>query len=260
MIAVGSTVRKEFDLTARVRARPLLTDVVRNDLRRAILAGEFSIGSKLPNEEQLCERFNVSRVTIREAVRGLIEDGFVIRRQGSGTYVTRRPLLRNSLDVNFSYTEYLEGSGLRAGRRILGKRTMPADERIAETLGLTPGSTVAEIRRIRTADRRPAVYSVDVLPASIVDLVRDREALRGSLYRLLTAAGHSVDHGEAIVAPTVADRDTARFLDVVVGTPLQYLRQVDYDADGRPVMISDEWHVPTVIELHVYRRGPGPVS
>jgi DNA-binding GntR family transcriptional regulator len=85
-----------------VRARPLLSDVVRSELRRAIISGEFGPGAKLPNEEQLRERFAVSRITLREAVRGLIEDGYVVRRQGSGTYVTHRPALRNSLDTNFS--------------------------------------------------------------------------------------------------------------------------------------------------------------
>jgi GntR family transcriptional regulator len=242
------------------RGRPLLADVVRSDLRRAILAGEFPLGSKLPNEQQLCDRFNVSRVTIREAVRGLIEDGYVVRRQGSGTYVTRRPQLMNSLDTNFSYTEYIEGSGLKPGLKVLAARSTGADAPTAEALGLSPGDPILEVRRIRTADRRPAIYSIDALPADLADLVVDHDALRGSLYRLLTAAGHPVAHGDAVVQPTVADRDLAGVLDVVPGTPLQYVTQVDYDIDGRPVMRSREWHAPSVIELRVFRRGPGPVT
>lgn len=75
---------------------------MRSELRRAIVGGEFPPGSKLPNEEALCARFLVSRITLREAVRGLIEDGYVIRRQGAGTFVTSGPALRNSLDSNFS--------------------------------------------------------------------------------------------------------------------------------------------------------------
>ena len=242
------------------RVRPLLADVVRIQLRAAILSGEFPLGTKLPNEEQLCNRFSVSRVTIREAVRGLIEDGYVVRRQGSGTYVRRRPSLRNSLDTNFSYTEYLESSGLKAGKRVLGARMIPADADTAEALGLEEGTQVAELRRIRTADRRPAIYSIDFLPGDIVDSVDQRDRFRGSVYRLLSALGHSVEHGEAIVAPALADKDTARALDVAPGTPLQYLRQVDFDAAGRAVMLSLEWHVPSVIELRVYRRGPGPLG
>ena len=81
---------------ARAVARPLLTDVVRDELRRAVITGGYEPGSKLPNEDALAERFDVSRPTVREAVRGLVEEGYLIRRQGSGTFVTGRPLLRNS--------------------------------------------------------------------------------------------------------------------------------------------------------------------
>jgi DNA-binding GntR family transcriptional regulator len=242
---------------SRTRVRPLLADVVRAELRGAIVAGEFPLGTKLPNEEQLCVRFGVSRVTIREAVRGLIEDGYVVRRQGSGTYVTRRPVLQATLDKNFSYTEYLESSGTKAGRHLISARTVTADAETREALALPEGAKVMEIRRTRTADGRPAIYSVDSIPNDIVEAGTDRASLRGSLYRVLTDHEHPVAHGEAILAPALADRDLARILDVAAGTPVQYLKQIDYDGSGRPVMLSLEWHVPAVIELRVYRRGPG---
>jgi DNA-binding GntR family transcriptional regulator len=60
-----------------------------------------------------------------------------------------------------------------------------------------------------------------------------------------------------VLNPTVADRELSHILDVVVGTPLQEVVQVDIDPSGRPVMYSREWHVPAIIELRVYRRGPG---
>jgi DNA-binding GntR family transcriptional regulator len=72
--------------------------------------------------------------------------------------------------------------------------------------------------------------------------------------------GHSVRHAEAVLSPATADSTLAALLDVPLRTPLQHLRQIDYDADGHPVMMSHEWHVPSVIELAVYRRGPGPVN
>jgi DNA-binding GntR family transcriptional regulator len=243
----------------RRRARPLLADVVRAQLRRAILSGEFPLASKLPNEEQLCDRYGVSRVTVREAVRGLIEEGYLVRRQGSGTYVTRRPSLRNSLDTNFSYTEFLEASGLQVGKQVLGARMTSADQSIAEALDIPPGSTVAEVRRTRTADRQPAIYSIDYLPGDIIPSTDPRDRFRESVYRLLAELGYSIDHAEAILEPVVADRDLARILDVAQGAPLQHLRQIDYDTTGRPVMFSLEWHVPAVVELRVYRRGPGPL-
>ena len=242
---------------ARAVARPLLTDVVRDELRRAVITGGYEPGSKLPNEDALAERFDVSRPTVREAVRGLVEEGYLIRRQGSGTFVTGRPLLRNSLDTNFSYTAYLESTGVRAGRRILGLREVPADELVAEQLRIDVGARIVELKRVRTADDRPAVYSVDRMPADIIDAERDREGLGGSLYALLAGLGHPVRHGEAAVEPAAADAELAAVLAVPVGTLLQHLEQVDVDASGRRVLYSLEWHNPSVMELRVYRRGPG---
>jgi GntR family transcriptional regulator len=241
-----------------VRNRPLLPDVVRSELRRAIVGGEFSPGSKLPNEEALCARFSVSRITLREAVRGLIEDGYVIRRQGAGTFVTSGPALRNSLDSNFSYTEYLESTGIKVSKKVLDARRIAADEDIAVDLDLKIDAEVVMVRRVRIAGKQPAIYSIDCLPADIVDARRDLKAFSQSLYKLLATRGHDVDHARTIITPVIATAEIAAILDVPAGTPLQHLKQVDFDSGGRPVMRSLEWHVPSVIELRVYRRGPGP--
>jgi GntR family transcriptional regulator len=243
-----------------VRTRPLLPDVVRSELRRLIIEGEFPPGSKLPNEDALCQRFAVSRITLREAVRGLIEEGYVVRRQGAGTFVTVGPALRNSLDTNFSYTEYLESTGLRVIKRVLeATRTTPSDE-VSSDLGLGEREEVVVVRRLRIAGKTPAIYSIDTIPADIVDAKRDLKDFGRSLYRLLASRGHIIDHGRTVLTPVVANTALAEILEVPRGTPLQHLRQVDYDTTGRPVMRSLEWHVPSVIELRVYRRGPGPVA
>jgi GntR family transcriptional regulator len=242
-----------------LRSRPLLADLVRVQLREAISDGEFPVGSKLPNEEDLRLRFGVSRITLREAVRGLIEDGHVVRRQGSGTYVTQRPSLLNSLDTNFSYTEYLENSGRRASKRILDAVLVPADQATAEAMELEPGDPVVRVRRVRIADGRPAIYSIDSMPADVVDAERDRPEFERSLYRLLAERNRPIEHGEAAVLPVLADQELAGILEVPVGEPLLHIRQTDFDQHGTPVLASLEWHVPSVIEVRVYRRGPGPL-
>ncbi|HXG40974.1 MAG TPA: GntR family transcriptional regulator [Candidatus Limnocylindrales bacterium] len=236
--------------------QPLRADIVRDGLREAIFRGEFPPGSKLPNEERLCARFRVSRTTIREAVRGLVEEGFLVRRQGSGTFVTSRPLLRNSLDINFGYTDLIESMGMRAGQKRLRLDTVRADESVARLLGLEVGDEVVRLDRVRTADGRPVIYSIDYLPRSIVDPDAHRADLEHSVYHLLERLGLPVDHGEATITPVLAEPYLARILQVRVGEPLQHLVQVDFTTDGRPVLLSYEWHVPSVIQFRVYRKGP----
>jgi GntR family transcriptional regulator len=243
---------------APIRKRALLPDIVRSKLRRAIIEGKFPPGAKLPNEDALCERYAVSRITLREAVHGLIEDGYVVRRQGSGTFVTQGPRLRNTLDTNFSYTEYLESTGIRVSKKVLDARHMVGSRAVLDDLHLPSGSEVLQIRRVRIADRKPAIYSVDSLPPGIADPHRDLRSFSASLYMLLESRGHTVDHARTIIEPQLATAEMSAILKVAAGTPLQHLKQVDFDAVGRPVMHSLEWHVPSVIELRVHRRGPGP--
>ena len=107
--------------------RPLLSDLVRDGLRSAIGSGEFPAGSWLPNESQLCDRFAVSRVTVREAVRVLVEEGYVVRVHGVGTRVAPRPPLRHSLDLNFSYMQL-----------IAAQRAVPAAARCLSAVGWRP--------------------------------------------------------------------------------------------------------------------------
>jgi DNA-binding GntR family transcriptional regulator len=144
-------------------------------------------------------------------------------------------------------------------KKIIDANRISASGEIGEELGLAASDEVVVIRRVRIAGKRPAIYSVDALPADIVDAKRDLKAFSGSLYRLLASRGHDVDHARTIITPVLPTKEIATILDVAPGTPLQHLRQVDYSIAGRPVMRSLEWHVPSVIELRVYRRGPGPM-
>lgn len=243
-------------MTTAVR-RPLLTDVVRDALRGAIDSGEFAPGSKLPNEMLLADRFAVSRVTIREAVRGLVEEAYLRRVHGSGTYVLSRPPLQNSLDVNFSYTQLIESSGRKAGERCLSLERLPADPGVAARLIIEPGTEVVRLERVRTADERPVIYSIDTLPAAVIGPDVGDERLQHSIYTLLAEVGHPVHHGEASLRPVAADEAIASILGCPPGTLLQAIDQVDFGAGGEILMHSREWHLPPAIELRVFRRGPG---
>jgi DNA-binding GntR family transcriptional regulator len=224
-------------------------------LRVDILSGEFPPGAKLPNEQALTVRFGVSRATVREAVRALVESAHLRRVHGSGTYVNSRPALRNSLDTNYSYTDLIRMSGRQPGERYLSSVDAPATQRAAMLLDLPVGAPTIRVERIRTAEGRPVIYSVDVLPRAVVGDV-SAEELSSSLYRFLASIGRPVHHGEARLVPVVADEHLAEVLGVPEGIPLQHLEQTDFDADGNALMLSAEWHVPDAIELTVYRRGP----
>jgi GntR family transcriptional regulator len=233
--------------------RVSLVDQVRQGLLDDLLAGTLEPGEKLPNEDKLAERFAVSRATVREAVLGLLEAGYLIRRHGSGTYVTSAPRSRHALDATVSYTAMIRDAGHEPGETVIRKGVRAATELEHTLLGLDEGESVMELERVRLADRRPVIYSRDRIRASLLSGVAD-EALDSSLYEILNAAGHAVVRARAELIPTLADAKLSRLLEVTRGAPLLHIDQIDYDTRGRAVMLSQEWHVADAFELIVNRR------
>ncbi len=234
--------------------RPSVVDQVRRELFGDLLAGRLELGAKLANENDLADRFGVSRATIREAVLGLMEAGYIARRHGSGTYVTATPRGRHALDTTVSYTAMIRDAGHLPTETVLSKGLRDPTDLERRLLAINGGGEqVMEIERVRMADRRPVIYSLDRIPAKILgDIAPDR--LDSSLFVILSWAGHPIERATAQLVPTVAGAKVARVLAVRRGTPLLHVDQVDYDADGRAVMLSLEWHVADAFQMTVNRR------
>lgn len=233
--------------------RQLLADLVRDQILDQILDGSMPLGSKLPAEPELCEQFGVSRATIREAVRGLVEEGYLSRTHGSGTFVKFRPRVRHSLERNLSYTDLITQAGFEVACKLLEVRddVPSADE--AERLRINTSEKVLRLERVHFADGRPVIHSTAVIPKRIVNEV-DEEGLSGSLFSLFGDLGYPVAHGEAVLVPVLAGPRHAEVLGVDEGKPLLQITQVDYTTVGDVVMYSKEWHVPGVFELTLVRR------
>jgi GntR family transcriptional regulator len=223
-----------------------------DEVRRGLLAelGTLEGGTKLPNEQALADRYAVSRATVREAVLGLLEAGYVTRRHGSGTFVADPPRGRHALDTTVSYTAMIRDAGMRPGEQVLAREVRPATDAERDRLGLPLAAEVIEVERLRLADRRPVIYSLDRIPR---DLLGGADP-DGSLYAALEAAGHRVVRATAQLLPIVADARLARLLGLARGTPLLHIDQIDHDAGGRAVMLSHEWHVADAFDLIVNRR------
>jgi GntR family transcriptional regulator len=235
------------------RKRPSLVEHVREGLLQDLMAGQLEPGTKLPNENEIADRFSVSRATVREAVSGLIDAGYLVRRHGSGTYLTASPRVRHALETTFSYSAMIREAGHQPGENVLSQGVRDPTELERRLLNLPEHESLMAVERVRLADRRPVVYSRDRIPCGLLDDVTS-QALDSSLYEILESAGHPVARASAQLIPTVADAGLARVLAIKRGTPLLHLDQVDYDEDGRPVMLSYEWHVADAFELIVNRR------
>ncbi len=238
--------------------RTTLTEAAQNELRQAIVRGTYNPGSQLPTEEELGELLGVSRTVVREALRVLEDEGLIARRHGVGTFVRNIPILKN-LNFNFGITEMILSAGLTPGTRHMAVRREPATSEMASQLNIPEGSEVISIERVRTADDKPVVYTLDTFPESLVrgsEFNSDR-LLQESLYQILQIEfGLVIEYGIAQILPAMATAELAERLSIPEGSLLLSIIQTDHAADEKPLVYSREFHLPDAFDFMVWRRGP----
>jgi GntR family transcriptional regulator len=238
--------------------RKTLTEVAQHELRQAITGGTYRPGSQLPTEAELCEMLGVSRTVVREALRVLEDDGLVARRHGVGTFVRNHPILKN-LNFNFGITEMIESAGLRSGTSHLEIHKENADQQKAAQLRVSIGTPLITVERVRTADGRPVVYSLDTLTESLLQRTGfDPQLLRTeSIYNILQKTlGQVVEYGTARLLPVAAPDHVTEKLGLPRNALTLYIVQTDYSADDQPIVYSCEYHLPDAFDFVVWRRGP----
>lgn len=232
--------------------RPTLVDHVRDELTKRITDGTYAVGDQLPNEQQIGGEFSVSRATVRDAYRALVDSGYLIRRHGTGTFVSRVPQ-RHALDLTLSYTAMIKAAGFMPSIRVISQHQSAADLDDQARLRLAPGAEVVVVERVRFADQHPVVYSIDRVPLELV-----APALHGdlgtSLFSVLEQLRFGPRGGRAKLLPVLATQREAEHLRVDVGTPLLYFDETDFDENGLPVLASFEWHTSDVFEMWLNRH------
>src|ERR1700676_501570 len=129
---------------------PMYYQIMRQLLEK-IQGGEFAVDSTLPPERELAETYKVSRMTVRQAIIELVNEGILVRRKGIGTFVAP-PKLEQALSRLTSFTEDMAQRGMKASSRIISFKEIVPDAAIRKTLGLQAEEKAFECVRLRLAD------------------------------------------------------------------------------------------------------------
>ena len=113
----------------------LLYAQIEHNLRQRIISGDLSIGEKIPTEIELCEKYSVSRITVRRAIQNLVDEGILYRLRGRGTFVSApKREIRKGTKSHFGYHAFSENGPTPC--RIIEKRLLAADEKLARKLDI----------------------------------------------------------------------------------------------------------------------------
>ncbi|WP_298460586.1 GntR family transcriptional regulator [uncultured Cellulomonas sp.] len=195
--------------------RPSVLKYVRvRDYLRSLVTHELRVGDAIPSERLLCERFGVSRMTVRQAVDALVVEGLLEREQGRGTFVAPAKV---DLQVRLSsFGEEMARRGMVASSRVIAAEEVPATPDVADALELVPGDPVHHLHRVRYADGEPMAIEQSWVPRLLVPGLFDHGPPT-SVYGELRAVGLDPDWGEDTVAASEIDAPGAAMLGLRAG-------------------------------------------
>jgi len=204
---------------------------VKTTLKERIEAETYKDGELLPSELELQKMFNVSRITIRQAMSELSNEGYIFRIRGKGTFVKFNKINENLNNI-ISFTNEMQMKGLNAFTKSVVISIAKADKAIEKALKVEKNSFVYKIERIRGANNTPFVVFISYFSLHR-NLPLDKELYMGSLYELLEKScgatpTKAIDHFEAVAA----EKDICAKLDVEAGSPILKRTRQSFDSAG----------------------------
>jgi GntR family transcriptional regulator len=222
---------------------------IRVQLLEQIQSGKLSPGQPLPSEHEISIRLGVSRMTARQAVKSLCDEGIAYSRSGLGTFVSGIKQEKTSTDL-LSFTQEMKSRGCRPGSRVLSFGEGPADAEVAHALHLKLGAKVFCLRRVRLADAVPMGVESSFLPPALYPGLLESFEPRKSLYRALAELyGVRMLAADEVVEAALATPEQARLLGIKRAAAVFHLTRVSYAQNGRPVEFvrsiyrGDRWKI-----------------
>lgn len=214
---------------------------ISENIRKKIVQGNFKAGEVLPDQNQLAEEFNTTRITIRKAIQALIIEGIVYTKRGAGTFV-RKDYLQNLDDMGNSFDKPLGTTHTHPNKKVESK-VLKLDARLPnpeeqQRLMISATEPVYVIERVRYIDGKVYSFEHTIMPTAIAEITET--VLKHSVYHYLTKeCGVTISGSHRIVRADKATSKDVQALGVKKDDPVLVIKQVSYLEDGKPFEFSE---------------------
>jgi len=221
-----------------------------------IKKNNLKIGDKLPTENEMAEKLGVGRLTLREVLKVLREEGLIYTIHGIGTFISSSfDRINDTIDINLGITEMISSAGFKPGVKLFEKKLVTATKEIADALKIPENSDVFVCRRVRTADDKPIVYSIDYFAPRLVPPFLSKNDENISLYNFIEVdMGIKIGNSLAEIIPVNCSAELAEKLDYKEGSPLLLIKQTTHDQKGLPLFFTEEYFRPDYFKITLNRR------
>ncbi len=208
-------------------------------LKDLIDSGEIKQGELLPSENKLCEKFNVTRMTVRSAFNNLVKEGYISRKRGIGSIVLVNRISDNIGTVE-SYTKEMVNKGYSIITKLISLTIVEADNIIKDKLNLDLGENVWEVKRVRYADGCPVSYMITYMPVKMFPNLKRSDC--NSLYNYLDQCGYKISTAQRVVEALISTKELMELLELDCESPILHIEQVGILEDGEAFEYSHTYH------------------
>ena len=229
---------------------------IKKSLIDYIKTNKLKVGDKLPTENDLAEKLGVGRLTLREALKVLREEGLFYTVHGIGTFISNNfEQINDTIDINLGITEMISSARYKPGVKMFERKLVKTNKEISEALNIPENSDVFVCKRIRTADDKPVVYSIDYFAPHLVAAFLGKNDENISLYKFIEVdMGIQIGNSIAEVIPVICSDDLSSKLEYSKGEPLLLIKQITYDKKGAPLFFTEEYFRPDRFKISLNRR------
>lgn len=206
-------------------------------LRNAIIANKFHFEDAILPERELAETFELSRVTVRKAIDGLIDEGLLVRKRGSGTYVASR--LEKAISKLSSFSEDMISRGRKPHSEWVSKEMVIVNPEEALALSLSPSEKVYRFCRIRYADNSTMALEYSTIPA---EFLQSENSVETSLYEALSNNGYRPRRALQRLRAISFNQEQADVLGVKLGDAGLFIERRGFLQDGRAVEFTKSYY------------------
>jgi GntR family transcriptional regulator len=222
---------------------------LKENIKQNIAKGVWKAGQCIDSERELSEQYEVSRMTIRQALGELVHEGILVREKGKGTFVCDPKVKQRDM---MSFSETIEKSRLSLETKVLSFKRISTPHEMQEVISF---DEVYLINRLRIVEGVRVANEIVYIPCDYCGYM-DEEVLKGSLYRLIESYGYSIDHSEASISAIVMDEYYKELFQAKEQLPLIKIYSKNITSDGRLLFLEESVYRSDkyILEVNILRK------
>lgn len=205
-----------------------LMDILINEIEN-----EMQENEKILSEREICEKYDLSRATVRQATAELEKEGYIYKKHGKGTFVASKKINQN-LQGFYSFTEEMKKRGKVPTTKVLKFEILPLNHEVAKKMHLTHGEIVYKFCRLRLADGESMMVETTYVPYNTFPGITKETLSNNALYDIFRDSfNQKVEYAEEEFLPILTNESEAKNLKIEVGSPSLKINRFAYNKFGK---------------------------